>query len=427
MANLLYAYDNEQGAAERVALSDLILTKGAPTTAGSRMLDGFMSLFDAEVVERLQAAGFALAGKANVGEFAADFLGETSYYGTAEDAAGSLSAAASEIIAAGEASAVVDMDVNGAPRRAAALAGQVCVKPTYGTVSRYGTISVACSGEVVCVNAADVAGARAVLEAIVGHDNKDGTSLPEVECDCVKTAQAGPATRVAILTDLYAAADPEVQARIDAAAEALRAEGVTVDEYELGIRASIGAAHADSLPTVAEAARAAWNVLFAAELCNNVSRYDGVKYGYRTDDYMEIDELYTNSRTEAFGELLKYLILFGSDALSTDRYAAVYDKALRIRRVVCESLAAAFGTYDALLLPACSRAAYALVEVQAAPFLAFEENLFTALSSISGMPAVVAGGVQLIGPALSDQMLLATSEILERAQGRASAEGKEVR
>lgn len=151
-----------------------------------------------------------------------------------------------------------------------------------------------------------------------------------------------------------------------------------------------------------------------AELCNNVSRFDGVKYGYRTKNYKNIEELYTNSRTEAFGELLKTAILFGSDALSTENYMRVYDKSLRIRRVVAEKFAEIFGEYDAVLLPACSKACYTMDDVKQNKYIAFDEALYTAPASITGLPAAVVGGVQLIGKAFSDNALLDMAAVFEK-------------
>ena len=154
----------------------------------------------------------------------------------------------------------------------------------------------------------------------------------------------------------------------------------------------------------------AWNALMAAELCNNVSRYDGVKYGYRTPNYTNIDELYTNSRTEAFGDVLKTMILFGSDVLSTPNYEKMYDKSMRIRRVVVEAFAELFRGYDCVLLPACSKAKYTLEDIKADPYLVCKENLFTAPAAITGLPAVIAGGVQLVGPAFSESSMLDIAE-----------------
>ena len=380
-----------------IVADDMLLTKDMPTAAGSKMLDGYMSLFEAEVLTRAKAAGYSIGGKADVGEFAIDLLGETSYNGCDD---GVLKNAAAEIVKAGEAEAAIVLDVNGSVRRAAAQNDLISIKPTYGTVSRFGTIPVACSGETVSVLSADTEKAVKVLDAIAGHDDKDGTSFDDAKCALIKSGAEAPALKkVAVLTAMVKTADAEVAAKIDAAKAAFAAQGIEVIDLDEEIFA---------------AARAAWNILMSAELCNNVSRYDGVKYGYRAENFSNLDELYTNSRTEAFGELLKTAILYGSDVLSTDNYDKVYDKALRVRRVICEAFGKLFAEYDAVLLPACSAMTYTTEEVKAEPFKAFEENIFTAPASISGLPAVVCGGVQIIGKAFSDQALIGAAKLLEK-------------
>lgn len=391
----------QETAGKSVALEDLILTTALPTTGGSKMLEGFMSLFDATVVEKLEAAGYEVVGKANIGEFGFDLLGETSYFGACENEQGELEAAASLLLADGEVEAVVGLDVNGTQRRAAALADQVCVKPTYGTVSRFGTIAVTCSGEAVCVTANTAADAQEVLSAIAGHDDKDGTSLPEERCSLVKTAAEMPKKKIALAKSFVEAADDVTKAAISEFAGFAEKAGFALEEID---------------DAILVAARPAWNVLMSAELCNNVSRFDGVKYGYRSATYETIDELYTNSRTEAFGELLKATILYGSEMLSEKNYDKMYDKSLRVRRVVVEDLARIFAEYDLILLPACSKSAYTLAELEADKFLCFKDNACTAVASISGMPAVVVGGVQLIGPAFSDAALLALAAQFESAE-----------
>ena len=384
---------------KRIVADDMLLTTDMPTAAGSKMLDGFMSLLESEALTRLKAAGYSLCGKADVGEFAIDLLGETSYRGALTDG-GKIKNAACEIVKSGDAIAALCLDVNGSVRRGAAQEGLVSLKPTYGTVSRYGTVPVACSGETVSILAADTKTCEDVLDVIAGHDSKDGTSLSEAQCAPLKkSADVAPVTRVAVLASLTDKADADIKARIDLAVSALKDSGVQVDTVEN--------------ETVA-AARAAWNVLMSAELCNNVSRYDGVKYGYRAENFSGLDELYTNSRTEAFGELLKTAIIFGSETLSTENYMKVYDKCLRTRRVIVEEFAKIFKEYDAVLMPACSTVAYTEEQVTANKYMAYEENLYTAPASISGLPAVVAGGVQLVGKAFSERALLAAAAIIAK-------------
>ncbi len=395
----LYTSKVEAAAAPVVVVDDMILTKSMPTAAGSKMLEGYMSLFDAEVVTRLTAAGYTIGGKAAVGEFAIDLVGETAYDGACV-ADGTLRNASAEIVKAAEAKAVVGLDVNGSVRRAAAQNGLISVKPTYGTVSRYGTVPVACSGETVSVMAKTVADCREVLDVIVGHDDKDGTSLSEECCASIKTGgSADKPVKVAVIPAWDIAIDADVAAQLSAFGTMLEKNGVAVTTVDAG---------------VLNAASAAWNILMSAELCNNVSRYDGIKFGYRTENFENIDELYTNSRTEAFGDLLKTAILYGSDTLSTENYMKVYDKALRIRRVIADAFAALFAEYDAVLMPACSKIAYTEADVQSDRYISFAENCYTAPASITGLPVVVAGGVQMIGKAFSEPMLFAMAELYEK-------------
>ena len=390
----MYNVKIDCSAAKKVIADDMILTKGVATTAGSKMLEGFVSLFASEALVRLEEKGYGLVGKAKVGEFGFDLLGETAFNG-ALTADGVLKLAAAEAVLANEADVALTMDINGSVRRAAAQTGLVSVKPTYGTVSRYGTVPVACSGETVSLMAKNVADVKDALAAVVGHDPKDGTSLP----DSMYVTDAATSKKVAVLTDMLANVNADVKAKIDSAVAALKADGIEVVEV-----------NNDKIA----AAKVAWNILMSAELCNNVSRYDGVKYGYRTPNFTNLDELYMNSRTEAFGELLKTAILFGSETLSTDNYMKVYDKALRIRRVVVEEFKKLFQEFDAVLMPACSTLEYTVDAVNNDKYMAFNENFYTAPASISGLPAVVAGGVQLVGKAFSEDKLFTLAEKLEK-------------
>ena len=394
----LYTVKNDIASDKKIVLDDMILTKDIPTTAGSKMLEGYVSLFEATAAEKLEAAGYTVGGKANVGEMAIDLMGETSYFGSCEKD-GALTLPAAEIVKSGEAQAALTLDVNGSPRRGAALSGLVYVKPTYGVVSRFGTIPAACSGECVGVmaNSADVC--ASVLSAIAGHDAKDGTSHSDELCaTAVSTRKT--VKRVALVKSLYDTVDGGEKAKLDGFKSFLEKEGVQVCEID---------------GELLTAARVAWNILMCAELCNNVSRYDGIKYGYRSQNYTTIGELYTNSRTEAFGELLKTAILYGSETLSDDNYMKMYDKAMRVRRVLSEYFGELFAEYDALLLPAASKA-YTEDDVKNDKYIAFKENLYTAPASVTGLPTVVAGGVQLVGEAFSEGYLLELVKEYERGE-----------
>lgn len=393
----LYTTKLDVSSDKKIVLDDMILTKNMPTKAGSKMLDGFMSLFDAEVVTRLEKAGYTVSGKADVGEFSIDLLGETGYEADLTEN-GIIKNASAEILKADDAEACVNLDVNGSVRRAAAQNGLVSVKPTYGTVSRFGTVPVVCSGETVSVIANSADSCLDVLNAISGHDDKDGTSLPEELCLKAKE-NVGKVSKIAVLKSMKKGIDTGVSNKIDNAVACFKENGAEVVEIESDVIA---------------ASRVAWNILMSAELCNNVSRYDGVKYGYRSQNFTNIDELYTNSRTEAFGELLKTAILFGSETLSTENYMKVYDKALRTRRVIVEKFAEIFEEFDAVLMPACSSLEYKADDIFANKYIAFDENFYTAPASVTGLPAVVAGGVQLVGKAFSENVLLALAKALEK-------------
>ena len=435
--NTLFVVESsrEKAAADQLAigLDDLILTDDMPTSAGSKMLAGFKSLFAARVDERLREAGHFVAGKVNIGEFGFDFLGETSYFGPVVDAGGNLTTAASKLLADSAVDAVVGLDVNGAQARAAALSGQVHLKPTYGCVSRFGTIAVACSGETVDISARSADVAQRVLDVLAAHDDSDGTSLPAGECARITAAGlaegtaagqafASPITQVKVARGLADAADEETKQLMEAAIDALNAQGVAV---------------ADTTPdtdALFNVGNLAWNILMCAELCNNENRFEGMKYGYHTQKYTTIGELYTKSRTEAFGILTKTAVLYGSEVLAADNYERCYDKALRIRRLISEAFAREFADeatnatagQTAVLLPACAKRAYNLADVEANPYLAFEENRFTAPAAITGLPALTAGGVQLVGPAFSDAALLKlAAAVFPAGQSPADRAGKE--
>lgn len=384
----LFTSKKEVASDKRIVLDDMILTKDMPTAAGSKMLDGYMSLFEATVAEKLTDKDYAICGKANVGEMAIDLLGETSYFGACESE-GVLSLPAAQIVKSGEAHAALTLDVNGSPRRGAALSGLVYVKPTYGTVSRFGTIPAACSGETVGVMATDASDCAEVLSVISGYDSKDGTAHSDELC-AKATSAYKEIKKVAVVKSLFDTVKTSEIEKLEAFKAQLSSKGVEVCEID---------------GEILKSARVAWNILMCAELCNNVSRYDGIKYGYRSQNYTTIGELYTNSRTEAFGELLKTAILYGSETLSDDNYMKMYDKSMRVRRVLSEYFGELFAEYDALLLPAVS-GEYTAEDVKNDKYISFKENIYTAPASITGLPAVVAGGVQLVGEAFSEGSLL---------------------
>ncbi len=339
-------------------------------------------------------AGFTVKGKTNVGEFGLDLAGEFSYYGEKADA---ILGAAAESVKNGDVKAALGVDMNGAPRRAAALSGVAFLKPTYGTVSRYGVISCAASGEQVGVYAKGTDGICEIMSVIAGHDGKDGTSL-KTESYTYSNNDDITGKKVCVVKDLLDKTDENSAAEIKAFCEALKAKGVEVEEVSFNLF---------------ETAATAWQILMCAETCNNVSRYDGVKYGHRAENYRNIDELYVNSRTEGFNFLTKAVILYGSDVLSKNRYKDCYDKSLRVRRVVAEEMAKLFEKYDAVITPVCSKSEYKAYDIKDAFVKVFEESEFTAMANLIGIPALSAGKVQLLGKAFSESVLLSLAKSVE--------------
>lgn len=391
-------YINEICSSGNIAVDDNLLVKDVPATAGSKMLESFIPLFSAEVVERLLKAGYSISGKTNVSEFGLGLVGETSYFADAEDK--KLLGAAAELVKDGKVKAAVNVDLNGAPRRAAALSGVDFLKPTYGTVSRYGVIACACSGEQVGVTAKDAEGVKEILTAIAGHDSKDGTSLPAEKYE-YNLSEDVSSMKLCVITELYDKASDEVKAKLDAYIAKLTAKGAKVEKVSLD---------------AVFAAQTAWQILMSAETCNNLSRFDGVKYGYRTPEYKNIDELYVKSRTEAFSFLTKATIIYGSDALSKDKYNNCYDKSMRIRRVVLTKVKELLASYDAIITPVCSKAEYEAYNTEDAFMKVFEESLFTAVPSITGLPAMVSGSVQLIADSFKESTLLSIAHTAEKEE-----------
>lgn len=387
----LYIDKVESKEKNNVVVDDMILTKDLTTTAGSKMLEGYKSLFEAEVVTRLKDNGYNVSGKVNTGEFNLDFLGETSF-ANAEENTEDINSAMASIINNEDVIAGLTLEVNGSSIRSAGLNKLVFLKPTYGLISRFGTIPSACSGDTVGVMAKESKLCKEIFNAVSGHDMKDGTSLTEEYYDALKEEKAKKEIKkIAIAKSMIEEANEDTKKVIDEFVEKLKnmnIETVYIDAKELLL------------------AKPAWNILMSAEVCNNVSRYDGVKYGYRTKNYTSIDELYTNSRTEAFGYLLKSTILYGSDALSTNNYDKKYDKALRIRRIISDYIQDTFNEYDAILLPTSSKQKYTNEEIVNNKNIAYEESKFTSPAMITGLPVMVIGGVQLIGQKVSEDSLL---------------------
>ena len=390
-------YINEINPSGTIAVDDTLLFKGVPATAGSKMLESFKPLFSAEVVDRLEKSGYEISGKTNVGEFGLDLLGETSFFAENES---TLKGAAASLVAEKKIKAALNVDLNGAPRRAAALSGVDFIKPTYGTVSRYGVISCAASGEQVGVTAENAEAIKEILSVIAGHDSKDGTSLPTEKYEYNLNEDVS-SMKIALVTELYDKASDEVKAKIDAFVKFLESKGAKVDKISLDI---------------INAAQTAWQILMSAETCNNLSRFDGVKYGHRTAEYKNIDELYVKSRTEGFSFLTKATIIYGSDVLAKGKYENCYDKSMRVRRVVVDKVKEILSSYNAILTPVCGKTEYAPYDVSESFTKVYEESLYTAIPSITGLPAIVCGGVQLIADSFKESTLLSIADKFEKEE-----------
>ena len=355
---------------EAVALDDMVLTKEEITSAGSKMLENYVSLFDATVVEKL-SENYEIIGKISTSEFALGMFANSAVDALNEK----------------EIKGVVGLETNGAYIRSAAVLGKVFVKPTYGTVSRFGIIPVACSGDTVGVMANSESDCQEILETIAVHDDKDGTSLQQSKIDDAKKVSA--VKKVAIIKSLMKDVSDEIKSKINETLENAKKQGVEIVEVEGDILLQ---------------AKIAWAILSSAEFCNNVSRYDGVKYGYRAKDCKSIEDIYVKSRTEAFGQKVKTLVLYGSHVLSTDNYEKMYDKALRVRRLIRDFFDNLFSSVDAVILPACSSTE---ISEKADAIEVYKESKYTSPSSISGLPVVVSNGVQWVGKPFAEGSLLA--------------------
>lgn len=378
-----------------IAVDDTILVKDVLATAGSHILEGFKPLFSAEAVTRLENSGYKISGKTMVGEFGLDLVGE---FGYGAETDGAIMGAAAQLVKQNKVEAALGVDMNGAPRRSAALSDIDFLKPTYGTVSRYGVISCAASGEQLGVYAKNADGIAKIMTVIAGHDAKDGTSLMQEKYE-YSTKQDVSAKKVCIVKELYDMTDGKTKENIDAFVAQLKQNGVTVEQISCDLF---------------EIANTAWQILMCAETCNNVSRYDGVKYGYRSKNYKNIDELYVNSRTEALNFLTKAVILYGSDVLSKNRYKDCYDKSLRVRRVIADNIKQLLEKYDAIVTPVCSVSEFAPYDISEAFGKVFNESVFTSVANLIGIPALASGKVQLMGRHFDESTLLSLAACAER-------------
>ncbi len=399
-----------------VALKDNLCTRGIPTTCSSAILRGWRPPYDATVVERLRAAGAVTVGKTNLDEFAMGSSTENSAFGPTRHpmdptrVPGGSSGGSAVAVAAGFAPLALGSDTGGSIRQPAALCGVVGVKPTYGAVSRYGLVAFGSSLDQIGPFAATVADAAVALEVIGGHDPKDSTSLPHGAPSLSAVLDQGVAgLRVGIIDEMRTGIDPDVWARVEAAAAALTHAGATVGTV--------------SVPAVTYGLTA-YYIVAPAEASSNLARYDGVRYGLRVD---ASDTATMNARTRAagFGPEVTRRIMLGTYALSAGYYDAYYGKALKLRRLMAQEFAAAYEHFDLLLSPTSPTVAFPFGAKTENPLAMYLSDVCTIPSNLVGHPAMsvpfgtgdhgLPVGVQLLGPGLSEPVLFRAARVLEEA------------
>ena len=392
-----------------MAYKDNICTRGVRTTCASKILGDFTPCYDATVVERLAAAGAVSLGKLNMDEFAMGSTSETSCFGAVKNpwdltrAAGGASGGAAAAVAAGEVWYAIGSDTGGSIRQPAAYCGVTGMKPTYGTVSRYGLIAYASSLDQMGPIARSAADCAAVLDVMMGKDARDSTSL-DVPAGGLLASLTGDlrGKKIGLPADCFGdGLDGEVRSAVLAAAEILKARGAVVEEV--------------SLP-VMEYVVPAYYIIACAEASSNLSRFDGVKYGWRAEGYEDLGELYTRTRTQGFGTEVKRRILLGTFVLSSGYYDAYYKKALQTKAVIKAAFDRAFEQYDLLLTPVAPTTAPKLGESLTDPLKMYLSDIYTVSVNLAGLPALsmpcgfdskgLPIGAQLIGPALGDAAVL---------------------
>lgn len=393
-------------------VKDNFLAFGAPTTAASKMLENFDAPLQATAVEKLEAEGAICIGKANLDAFAHGGSTENSAFGPTKNAidptrvAGGSSGGSAAITALNVVPFALGSDTGGSIREPASFNGVVGVKPTYGTISRYGVVAMASSTDVIGSFTTNIADAELVTEIMAGKDERDMTTLPDffqVE------ATASPNQKIGLIKDFMTdAVDIDVRNRINEYADKLRADGHTVEEVNL---------------PMAEYSLAIYYIIVPAELSSNLARYDGIRYGYRAEGAKTLAELYGQTRDQGFVTENKRRIMIGSYVLSSGFFDAYYLQAQKARTLLINEFNELFKTYDVLIGPVAPTPAFKLGENTADPIKMYMCDIMTVPTSLAGLPAisVPAGvsesglpiGVQLMGPMRSDAKLLALARSME--------------
>lgn len=403
-----------------VAVKDNICTEDVETTCASRILSGFVPTFSAEAVVNLEKAGAIILGKTNMDEFAMGSTTETSAYGVTrnpwnpEHVPGGSSGGSAAAVAAGECYFALGSDTGGSIRQPAGFCGVVGMKPTYGTVSRYGLIAYGSSLDQIGPLCRDVSDCAAVLEAISSHDTKDSTSM-ERETDFTSALTADVSgMRIGIPRDyLGEGLDGEVKEAVLRAAGELEKKGAVLEEFDLSL---------------VEYAIPAYYTIASAEASSNLERFDGIKYGYRAKDYDGLHSMYKKTRSEGFGPEVKRRIMLGSFVLSSGYYDAYYLKALKVKALIKKAFDEAFGRFDCLLGPVAPTTAPQLGKSLTDPLRMYLGDIYTISVNLAGLPAVslpcgvssdgLPIGLQLIGDCFQEKKLIRAAYTYEQARGK---------
>lgn len=399
-----------------VAIKDNMCTKGLLTTCSSKILENFVPTYTAEAVLNLEKAGAVILGKTNMDEFAMGSTTETSYYGVTrnprnpEHVPGGSSGGSCAAVAANECFYALGSDTGGSIRQPSSFCGVTGIKPTYGTVSRYGLIAYGSSLDQIGPVAKDVTDCAVILEAIASHDPKDSTSVAREDLDFTSAlVDDVKGMRIGIPRDyLGEGLDSEVKAAVLDAAKKLEAKGAIVEEFDLSL---------------VEYAIPAYYVIASAEASSNLSRFDGVKYGYRAKEYDGLHSMYKKSRSEGFGAEVKRRIMLGSFVLSSGYYDAYYLKALRTKALIKQAFDRAFEKYDVILGPAAPTTAPKLGESLSDPLKMYLGDIYTISVNLAGLPgmSVPAGedskglpiGVQFIGDCFKEKNIIRSGYAFE--------------
>ncbi len=402
-----------------VGIKDVLVVKGAPSTAGSKILEGYHPPYDATAVTRLEAAGAVLLGKINCDEFAMGSSNENSAYGPVrnpvdtERVPGGSSGGSAAAVAANMAVATLGTDTGGSIRQPASFCGVVGVLPTYGRVSRYGLIAFASSLDRVGPFAANVRDAATMLGVIAGQDPMDATSSPAPVPDfAAESDKPANGLRIGLPEEYFSEGlDPEVRAAIEKGIEALEKAGCSIKRISLP--------HTKyAIPT--------YYLVATAEASANLARFDGVRYGYRSPSSATLADMYSHSRDEGFGAEVKRRILLGTYALSAGYYDAYYLKALQVRRLLAEEFLRAFADVDAIVTPTSPVPAFKLGEKTGDPLAMYLADIYTVTASLAGICGVTVPsgntssglpvGMQVLAAHLNEGTAFRVARAVEAAQ-----------